>query len=120
LLSPFDSLIWFRERASRLFDLHFRIELYTPAHQRVHGYYVLPFLLKDRIVARVDVKADRKAGVLRVLASWGEPGIEGGEVVPELGAELAALAEWLGLGDVEVGARGDLAGALRVAGAAEL
>jgi uncharacterized protein YcaQ len=120
LLSPFDSLIWFRERASRLFDLHFRIELYTPAHQRVHGYYVLPFLLRDRIVARVDVKADRKAGVLRVLASWGEPGIEGGEVVPELGAELAALAEWLGLGDVEVGARGDLAGALRAAGAAEL
>jgi uncharacterized protein YcaQ len=126
LLAPFDSLIWYRDRLLRLFDVHFRIELYTPAHKRVHGYYVLPFLLGDRIVARVDLKADRKESVLRVPAAWAEPPTEpgaepwaGGEGSPAvaLHAELRRLAGWLGLERIEVGARGNLAEPLRRAGA---
>ncbi|MEJ3750937.1 crosslink repair DNA glycosylase YcaQ family protein [Actinomycetes bacterium KLBMP 9797] len=108
LVSPFDPLIWERGRAERLFDLSYRIEIYVPAPQRVYGYYVLPFLQGERFTARVDLKADRKAGVLRVPAAWLEPGADPVETAEALAVELRRLASWLGLAAVAPPDRGTL------------
>jgi uncharacterized protein len=115
LLSPFDSLIWFRQRTERLFGFRYRIEIYTPAAKRIHGYYVLPFLLGEELVARVDLKSDRTRGVLLVQGAFAEPDVDVEHVAVELAEELRTVASWLELDEVVIAPRGNLAGALTAA-----
>jgi uncharacterized protein len=112
LLSPFDPIVWERRRAEALFGFEYRIEIYTPAPKRRYGYYVLPFLLGDELVGRVDLKSDRANGALLVQAAWSELGREPTAVAPHLMEELRSMSAFLGLGDVVVADRGDLAAAL--------
>ena len=113
LLSPFDPVCWNRERNERLFGFHYRIEIYTPAPKRIYGYYVLPVLWGDSLVGRLDMKADRHQSTLSVKGSYAEPGAPVDRIAPDLVRELHAMAQWLGLGRVNIADRGDMASALR-------
>jgi uncharacterized protein YcaQ len=115
LLSPFDSLIWDRSRALRLFGFDYRIEVYVPEPRRKYGYFVLPLLLEDQLVGRFDLKADRKASVLQVRGSYVEPGVAVSRVATAAAGELDALREWLQLDGMVIARRGNLATALRKA-----
>jgi uncharacterized protein YcaQ len=108
LLSPFDNLIWYRPRVERLWDFHYRIEIYVPEEQRVHGYYVLPFLLDGDLVARVDLKTDRRDNALQVRGAFAEPDVDKKNVARALGKELELVAEWMGLDDVVIARNGNL------------
>lgn len=113
LLCPFDPLIFFRPRVERIFGFEYRIEIYTPAAKRRFGYYVWPFMLDGELVGRVDLKADRTAGTLRVVGAFVEPERESTRVAGALAGELQTMADWLGLGDVAIEERGDLSRELR-------
>lgn len=107
LLTPFDPVVWFRDRALRVFDLDYRIEIYVPAHKRRYGYYSLPVLVGDRIVARTDLKADRAASVLRVQSAWWEPHARPEEDASRIAEEIVRAATWQGLERISVSGWGD-------------
>ncbi len=113
LLSPFDPVVWMRDRGERLFDFHYRIGLYTPKDKRTHGYYVLPFLLGNRLVARIDLKANRQNDRLQVLGAHTEGHAKVAEIVEPLREELHRMAGWLGLEHVQMAAKGPLGQALK-------
>ena len=115
LLSPFDSLVFNRDRTERIFGFHYRIEIYVPPPKRIHGYYVLPFLLGDELIGRFDLKSDRQTNTLLVQGAYAEPGVPVEVIVPEVAEELRLMARWLGLEQVVVKPRGDLAAALSAA-----
>ena len=115
LMAPFDTLVWDRARTERMFGFRYRIEIYTPKPKRIYGYYVLPFMVDGALVGRVDVKADRQSGVLRVPGAFAEDGVDTSHVGKALAGELATMAEWLELGDVQVQRHGSLAEATRKA-----
>ena len=112
LVAPFDPIVWFRPRLERLFGFDYRIEIYVPEAQRQYGYYVFPFLLDDRFVARLDLKADRATGRLLVRGAWAEDGVDRPRVAREVAAELTAMGAWLATPEVTVSDTGDLAGEL--------
>lgn len=112
LLSPFDPVVWHRDRAEKLFDFHYRIEIYTPAHKRQFGYYSLPILIDDTIAGRIDLKNDRAAGVLRVQSAWHEPHVESLAVAERIAPLLERTMEWQGLNSIDVMDRGTLTAAL--------
>jgi uncharacterized protein YcaQ len=118
LLTPFDPLVWYRARAERVFDFHYRLEFYVPPEQRRYGYFVMPFVLGDTLTARVDVKADRRAGVVRVPGAFAEPVVDPAPVAGPLLDELRTLAGWLDLDGVVVDGEGALDHALRRAAGA--
>jgi len=115
LLSPFDPVVWFRDRGSWLFDFEYRIEIYVPKHKRQYGYYVLPFLLGDQIVGRCDLKTDRQAGTLRLLGAFAEHGVPEKAIAEDLAAELRQLATMVGVDGVTVDATSKLAGLVKAA-----
>ncbi len=108
LLSPFDNLIWYRDRVERIWDFHYRIEIYVPEPKRVYGYYVLPFLLDGDLVARVDLKTNRQGNTLLVRGAFAEPDVDKTRVGRELRKELESVANWLGLEDLEIARNGNL------------
>jgi uncharacterized protein YcaQ len=113
VLSPFDSLIWDRARTLRLFEFDYRIEVYTPAPKRVFGYYVMPLLLGDAIVGRIDLKADRKASTLRIQAAHSEPGTDAAAVADAALDESDLMRTWLGLEQLAIGPAGNLSAVVR-------
>ena len=115
IVSPFDSVAWFRDRLEWLWDFDYRIEIYVPVKKRKYGYYVMPFLMGDRFVARVDLKADRPKSVLRVPSAFLEEGVDEAKVASKLASELRLMADWLGLDRIVIGRRGGLTRALRAA-----
>jgi hypothetical protein len=115
LLSPFDPITWYRERAERLFGFEYRIEIYVPEPQRVYGYYTLPFMLDGELVGRVDLKADRNAEMLLVRSAWREEAVDQIRVADSLAGQLTIFAEWLDLDEIVIGQRGNLADGLRSA-----
>jgi uncharacterized protein YcaQ len=114
-LCPFDPLVWHRDRTERLFDFHYRIEIYTPPPKRVYGYYVFPVMHDGELVGRLDLKGDRQQGKLLVRGSYMEEGQDAGRISPPIAAELGTMAAWLGLADVVVEKKGNLAAGLRKA-----